>query len=71
MTLSHNTRLDQSQAKSITIEADKTSDKAPVVKLQGKTTVFGDITFMGHAGEVKKSAKAVIKGKVVNGKIVN
>jgi len=68
---SHSTRLDQSQAKSITIETDKTNTKAPVVKLQGKTTVFGDITFMGHAGEVKKSAKAVIKGKVVNGKIVN
>ena len=68
---SHSTRLDQSQAKNITIITDKSSDKRPILKLQGKIVSFGDGTLIGHAGEVKKSTKAVIKGKVINGTIGN
>lgn len=44
---------------------------AETVTLQEGSKVNGDITFMGRAGVVYLEKNAVVKGRVINGKIVN
>lgn len=61
--------ITDSSANNITIkDHDDGASNAPVVFIQGKSTVSGDITFVGRAGRVHLDQTAVIKGKVVNGK---